>query len=83
MSTFIIGPYHRSLEEQLTPEENQAKYGDLNLMTAITVLIVICFWIMNVILELQQVEKNGLEYFKSYWNLIDIFSLILNFLYIG
>jgi len=29
------------------------------------------------------VQKTGLEYFESYWNLIDIGSLIINFFYIG
>ena len=28
-------------------------------------------------------QKNGLEYFESYWNMIDIGSLLINFLYIG
>jgi len=83
MSAAIIGPYQRSLEEPLTPEEHAEKYGNFKILTAATLFIATCFLNMNIILELQQVQKNGVEYFESYWNLIDIGSLIINFFYIA
>ena len=52
-------------------------------MTMVTLFVATCFLNMNIILELQQVQKNGMEYFESYWNMIDIGSLFINFMYIA
>lgn len=55
MSASIIGPYHRSLEEPLTPEEHYVKFATLKWVTMITLFVATCFLNMNIILELQQV----------------------------
>ena len=53
MSAYIIGPYQRSLEEPLTPEEHDKKYGGFKVLTMVTLFVATCFLNMNIILELQ------------------------------
>jgi hypothetical protein len=53
MSASIVGPYQRSLEEPLSPEEHDKKYGDFKILTMVTLFVATCFLNMNIILELQ------------------------------
>jgi len=53
MSASIVGPYQRSLEEPLSPEEHVKKYGSFKVLTMVTLFVATCFLNMNIILELQ------------------------------
>jgi hypothetical protein len=51
--------------------------------TALTIVVATFFLSMNIVMELLQVKKNGLDYFVDVWNLIDITSLVISSIYIA
>jgi len=60
-------------------ESNNDETSEFGIASTVSVVILLIFWIYNTYYEIKQMIYHKLSYLSSFWNIIDIISLVLNY----